>query len=273
MGGGRSPGREHLASTTSTLGVTRTWSIWCAGARGHVLPATDRRHPAAAPWRRSSTPTCSCRRGARPADRPGRPRRSAAGGGAPNSRWREVGADHGEVRAVDVDLGVEQHRADGSTEQLREPIVRARPDRLAGQQRQAPVSVARSVVRTGPAGGSGFGSIVERAIGTATQRMPRASATSSCWATPPSGAQVSCSTMTSASKARTQPSTSNGGKPSPAVPRPQCTLKLAMVSSGTGSSSPCHRLDAGRQLGERVSTGKSCSSGSGSACSRAQVTE
>ena len=207
----------------------------------------------------------------------GSPRRRArVWSGEPNSRWVKWVATTVRLVPSTSISACEQHRVDGSNGQLRQRDRPVAADRLAGEEGQAPVAVAARS-RSGSARPTSFGlgssaGPRHRHRDDVASRGP--SATSSCWATPPSGAQVSWSTITSASKdAQAADDVERRRSRRARCPRPQCTLKHAMVSSGTASGLPGHRLrctPAARRA--TSSTGKSWRSGSGSACSSAQVT-
>ena len=192
--------------------------------------------------------------------------RNAAGrsaGGKPRRRaraWKrgaelevaEVGADHREVRAVDVDLGLEQGAGPRVERQLRQ---RER----CGWCGSASATAGPGTSRRCPWHGSGSarltsvgrGSRSARAIGTATRRScpaPRhrvvrrhAAVGRPCLL---QHDDVGLERAHAASR-------SKAGQPSRRSPRPQCTLKDATVSSGTGSALGLEGVDAGRELRQR----------------------
>ena len=190
----------------------------------------------------------------------------------------EVGADDREVRAVDVDLRLQQQpRSTGRRA--------AAAARSSGGCGWACGRAARGTSRRCRARGRGRPGSTRLRLGLDVgprhrhgddvhlrgPPRPRRAAP-----TPPSGAHVSCSTMTSASKGDARRRRRRTvGQPSCRRPRPQCTLKRRHGQLGhAGQACPWQRRRSHAGSSARSSsTGKSCSSGSGSACSSAQVTE
>ena len=125
---------------------------------GAAAPATSCRGPRAASpvgsWRRSSSPTCSCRPRARPAGRPAAARAAGRGSGAARrtrggEKW--VATTVRLVPSTSISACEQHPRSTGRGAAAAASIVRVAADRLAREQREAPVAARRAPVGVGPA--------------------------------------------------------------------------------------------------------------------------